>query len=155
MSITSLSCANRPWIKYRRFLFLLYCTALFLTGWWIGWVLLLLIVPAGGRLDIFERERRMRMGQHTIKLIGCQTNLESNPRRGIGRHCTVHRLISSPIAAICFFDTPTAPPKAASPVRYLLSSSVGLLLVPVLLWQREDAGFAQPLEIIHDRITQL
>ena len=48
MSITSLSCANRPWIKYRRFLFLLYCTALFLTGWWIGWVLLLLIVPAGG-----------------------------------------------------------------------------------------------------------
>ena len=82
MSITSLPCANRPWIKYRRFLFLLYCTALFLTGWWIGWVLLLLIVPAGGRLDISERERRMRMGQHTIKLIGCQTNLESNPPAG-------------------------------------------------------------------------
>ena len=69
MSITSLSCANRPWIKFRRFLFLLYCTALFLTGWWIGWVLLLLIVPAGGRRDIFERERRMRMGQQTIKLV--------------------------------------------------------------------------------------
>ena len=42
---------------------MLYCTALFLTGWWIGWVLLLLIVPAGGRLDIFER--RMRTGQQT------------------------------------------------------------------------------------------
>jgi hypothetical protein len=61
MSITSLSCANRPWIKFRRFLFLLHCTALFLTGWWIGWVLFLLIVSAGGRLDIFGR--RMRMGQ--------------------------------------------------------------------------------------------
>jgi hypothetical protein len=76
MSITSLSSANRPWIKYRRFLFLLYCTALFLTGWWIGWVLLLLIVPAGGRLDIFERERRMRMGQQTIKLIGYRSDLD-------------------------------------------------------------------------------
>src|ERR1700730_15807847 len=115
MSITSLSRANRPWIKFCRFLFLLYCTALFLTGWWIGWVLLLLIVPAGGRLDIFERERRMRMGQHTIKLICCQTNLESNPRRGIGRHCTVHRLISSPIAAICFFDTPHRAPQGGQP----------------------------------------
>ena len=70
MSITSLSCANRPWIKFCRFLILLYCTALFLTGWWIGWVLLLLIVPVGGRLNIFERQRRMRMGQQTIKLIG-------------------------------------------------------------------------------------
>ena len=76
MSITSLSCANRPWTKYRRFLFLLCCTALFLTGWWIGWVLLLLIVPAGGRLDIFERERRMRMGQQTIKLIGYRSDLD-------------------------------------------------------------------------------
>ena len=56
--------------------FLLYCTALFLTGWWIGWVLLLLIVPAGGRLDIFERERRMRMGQQTIKLIGYRSDLD-------------------------------------------------------------------------------
>jgi hypothetical protein len=72
----SLSCANRPWIKFRRFLFLLYCTALFLTGWWIGWVLLLLIVPAGGRLDIFERERRMRMGQQTIKLVGYRSGLD-------------------------------------------------------------------------------
>ena len=52
------------------------CTALFLTGWWIGWVLLLLIVPAGGRLDIFERERRMRMGQQTIKLIGYRSDLD-------------------------------------------------------------------------------
>ena len=43
---------------------------------WIGWVLLLLIVPAGGRLDIFERERRMRMGQQTIKLIGYRSNLD-------------------------------------------------------------------------------
>jgi len=76
MSITSLSCANRPWIKFRRFLFFLYCTALFLTGWWIGWVLLLLIVPAGGRLDVFERERRMRMGQQTIKLIGYRSDLD-------------------------------------------------------------------------------
>jgi hypothetical protein len=47
-----------------------------LTGWWIGWVLLLLIVPAGGRLDIFERERRMRMGQQTIKLIGYRSDLD-------------------------------------------------------------------------------
>jgi len=76
MSITSLSCASRPWIKFRRFLLLLYCIALFLTAWWIGWVLLLLIIPAGGRLDIFERERRMRMGQHTIKLIGYRGDLD-------------------------------------------------------------------------------
>jgi hypothetical protein len=76
MSITSLSCTNRPRIKFRGFLFLLYCTALFLTGWWIGWVLLLLLVPAGGRLDIFERERRMRRGQQTIKLIGYRSDMD-------------------------------------------------------------------------------
>jgi dihydroorotate dehydrogenase len=36
----------------------------------------LLIVPAGGRLHIFERERRMRMGQQTIKLIGYRSDLD-------------------------------------------------------------------------------
>ena len=91
MAITRLSSTDRSRIK-RAFLFL-YVTACALLGWWIGGVLLLLIVPARGRSDVFESQRRMHIARYTIKLIGCQTNLEPRVRRSISGYRAVHRLL--------------------------------------------------------------
>jgi hypothetical protein len=80
MAITRLSSTNRSRIK-RGFLFL-YVTACVFLGWWIGGVLLLLIVPARRRADVLERQRRVHMSKHTVELVGCKTNQAvRRPRR--------------------------------------------------------------------------
>jgi len=94
MSITRLSSTNRSRIKHV-FLFF-YCSTCFLLNWWIGWVLLLLIVPARASPDVIERERRMHVGQDTIKRICCRPDLNPGVRRSIGGQRPVHRLLPPP-----------------------------------------------------------
>src|SRR5580692_11025005 len=89
MSIARLASPYRSGVKIT---LLLYTTACISLGWWIGLLLLLLIVPRY-RTNAIECERRVHVRQHTIELVGCKTELYSGVRRSISSPRPHRRLL--------------------------------------------------------------
>jgi hypothetical protein len=93
MAITRLSSTDRSRIKH--LILFLYTAACMTLGWWVGFVLLLLIVPRRST-ELIETERGMHPPQNTIHLVRCQTNLEPRVRRSISGQSPVRRLLPPP-----------------------------------------------------------